>query len=463
MTDRHHWDPQASLRVGRGDASSLVRTADVTSPPGWKKRLVALAERSPVLPSLVASVLGAVLALALVGVQHLLPPGGSGFLAVPLSTARVLLAGLAGTIVTVIAVLFWIRSSAVQLAAFEFPAHLMQRYLGDQEQRNRMAFVVGTFAYLVVTLWFMPADESGMVPQLATAGALLLVLMSIFAVISSVAASSRFMFVSEISARLAESLVEQIRGWARPVGEPVDLDAGPPPAVGQPASVTAKRSGWVRDIDEAALLAGLAPGSVVWMETRIGAFVMEGEALCTVWTPAVHTNATADEIRAAIDVGAARKLEADVDYGIQLLADAVSRSLSPGNDDMTGATEGILQLGVVMRELFVSEPPAQVRVDRERRCLVRAKDFSAEDYTTRALAHFDTEAVARSRAACGATIDVFSRLAGLARERGDERALALIRSQVVQLLNRCRRLKLPRAHVDELVHQARLCGFEDIV
>lgn len=418
---------------------------------------------SPFLRPVAAVVFGVVAAVALVSMHRWIGPGAvPTALRVDAGTARALLGGLAATLITVIAVLFWIRAAAVQLASSQFSARFLQGYLGDRTQQTAMAFVIGTFAYSVTTVWFVNGTGTGGVPHLAVLAGMLLVLASVLVVIAAVADTGRSMHVSEIADRIATRTVERVRARSRAVGEAhrVEHLRWREPPREEMTPVAADDSGWLRWVREDRLLALLPANSVVRLSVRVGAFVMEDDTLCEIWIPpyAEGPEGLDGAVRAMFDIGSSRTSEHDVDYGIRQLTDVAIRALSPGNVDITGAEEAVVRTGVVLRELLVRDLPTTTRADEMGRWLLRPHDLDAEEFITRAFGRLQWH-VAQHPEVAAITLDVLGRLTRVARamERADE--VATLQELADELLGRCHDSDLPIRDMRGLERRARRRGF----
>jgi uncharacterized membrane protein len=112
------------------------------------------------------------------------------------------------------------------------------------------------------------------------------------------------------------------------------------------------------------MLAAVPPGTMVRAETRIGAYIHEGEPLMTLWP------VPAD----------ARTMQQDVDFAIRQLVDIGLRALSSAINDPTTAVEVTLRIGGLLRRPLVVDLPAPVLDGPGGRTLVRPWSLSHEDY-----------------------------------------------------------------------------------
>ncbi len=218
--------------------------------------------------------------------------------------------------------------------------------------------------------------------------ALLLALASVVAIVVYLDRISRQQYVGRIIARVARetlSLIDEL-----PYGGRVGMRLGDPvpspdlAAIGNPLVMPAPEDGWVQQISRRAVIASTPPGSVVRLETRVGAFLVRGTPLVTVWPSPPNPDRVARTIDDAVIVGPARTMQQDIDFGLRQLNDVALRALSPAVNDPTTATEVVLRLGSVMRPLLLAELPAQSTRDPAGRILLTPYDLDHVEYVSHA-------------------------------------------------------------------------------
>ena len=314
-------------------------------------------------------------------------------LRIQVENARSLLATIAGVLVTVVSVLFWVRAAAIQLAAGQFSARVLQGYLGDRFQQAAMAFVAGSFVHVVVVLRALPGDGGDM-PYVATLGAVTLVVVTIFMILTSVVRSSTDLRASTVTDRIAEATIRRIHAQAIPGDDSREIQARSwtePPSE-ETVPIRADRTGWIREIDEEALLASIPPGGVVILQVRVGNFVTPEAELARYWIAGEARNTDNDapdeseptKLRSAFKLGPSRNVEHDVGYGLRVLADIAQRALAPGTNDYGAAGEALVRIGAVLREVLVRQPPVTPRTDHENRWIIRPRELDARGYISEA-------------------------------------------------------------------------------
>jgi uncharacterized membrane protein len=132
-----------------------------------------------VLPTL--SVLAALAAGALLSSVSTGPRSPLAFQGTP-DDARTLLLGIAGTMVTVIALLLGLTVVALQLSSTQFSPRLLRNFLRDRPNQVVLSAFVATFAYSAAGLYTVGVsggNRTAAFPRLAVSGALVLLFVSL--------------------------------------------------------------------------------------------------------------------------------------------------------------------------------------------------------------------------------------------------------------------------------------------
>jgi uncharacterized membrane protein len=334
------------------------------------------------LPS-VLCVLAGLLALAALWIDHLLLADRRATFLLAfqggVDGARGVLEAIASTTITVTGLVFSITIVALQLASSQYSPRVMRGFIGDRVNQMVLGVFIGTFTYSLLVLRSVRSatdDGAAFVPSIAVGIAILLALVSIGFLIYYIHHAARSMQVSVIIDRATADTIQLVRRlFPEPIGEAAPAPPEPQVPTTPAAVVTADRAGYLQAVDAAALFA-LAQGTrlTVRMEPRMGAFVLPGAPLATVWPAEAVDDAVAGKVRGAFITGPERTLQADVELGIRQLSDIAIRALSPGVNDPTTAVNCIDRLGEILVVLGNRTPPAAVRSDgQDRVCFIASE------------------------------------------------------------------------------------------
>lgn len=358
-----------------------------------RQALVAALRETILLRPLGFIVGGAVVAVAMLGLDAefgvVLPPA----LVFEAESARLLYGTLAGATLTVAGITFWVRAASVQLAASQYSPRVVHGFLSDWFQQSMMGLLVGIFTYIVVVYRAIPVGTHatrGDTPELSILVGVALAGGSVLVILVAIRNAVASMQPGALARRITDLTVTRIRESHRARADDAGVEHAAtdvlPTSPGQ--TVRAEGSGWVQRIRIGDLLGALPPGAVVRLEVRVGLFVVRGRPLCTVWQgdrddsiPDWMVDAQAQR---AVRLGRTRVLASDIDYGIQQLVDVAIASLSHGRADSGSVYEAVVHLEIVLRELLERSLPPTVTVDDEGRVVIRVRDFTFDDYVTEA-------------------------------------------------------------------------------
>jgi uncharacterized membrane protein len=256
--------------------------------------------------------------------------------------ARAILSAMLGCVSTVLALIFSVALLVLSMVATQFGPRLLYRFLQDWVTQATIGVFMATFIYLCLVFLVTHEDShSTFIPQVSLITGWLLVIAS-------------FSFLIYYSHRIAASIqnpdmIARIVDDLRPTL--IDSHArGPGQTSGEgPSSeliahqiseghcVKCKHSGYVQEIDHAALVAeAMRSEAVIHLLHRPGQFVLWGEPFACVW-PAHGLGEFEALIQRHVRIGRHRILKQDCEFCIAQIVEIAIRALSPAvNDTFTG-------------------------------------------------------------------------------------------------------------------------------
>jgi uncharacterized membrane protein len=369
-------------RHGQRAADNLRRLVPVRTPLGVWVRATAAAYRFQeslfLLPALiVAAGVGAAELAGALDEAHVRPPLALGMTT---NAATWLLATIAGATITTAGVVISLTVVSLQLASSQLSPRVLRSFIRDRLSQVVIGLLVATFCHSVLTLRRLDAAAHEAAPAVSMTAAVLLTLATVLLIVAHVDHLARRLQVGQVVRVIANEGVHVLEATARAVRAE---RAGPalPARPCTPALVlTAPRDGWVTQASARHLLNAVPAGSTVWLETRAGAYIHQGEALCNVWPIPHNTDAVAARVAAVIRVEDVRTMQQDVDFTVRQLVDIGLRALSPAGNDPTTAVEVVLRLGSLLRRLLSTGLPAEVVVGDRGRYLIRPWQLRHEAY-----------------------------------------------------------------------------------
>lgn len=301
--------------------------------------------------------------------------------------ARSLLGTIASAMISVTGLVFSITLVVLQLASSQFTPRILGGFLQSRTTQATLGVFTASFVYALTVMRAVKSGYEGrdaFVPQIAVtvafvlvAGAVAMFIAFINHVTTSIQLTNVVVGLGDRTTSLArrafpsaESDRSELSWRATPGDRVVDVSTG-------------DRAGHVTTVDHRRLV-DLAEQHDVVVEllVPVGVFLAEGQALATVHRTSttageVDEDGIRDAVRASVWIDRARTLQQDVGFGLRQLVDIAERSLSPGVNDPTSATQVLDNIHRILRELVTRrDPPSVVGKDSAR--LVHRPQLIAE-------------------------------------------------------------------------------------
>ena len=332
---------------------------------------------------------GVVLEVAASAIDQRAAVPGLGAVTMAPDAAVTLLSTVAGATITTAGVVFSLLVVSLQLASGQFSPRVLRTFWRDRVGQVLIGLLLATFAFCVLAL--SQVDTSAeRAPRLTMVFAMALALASILAIVGYLNRITRQQYVGRIMERIQKEATDLIRDlpYGPRLGTRCGVAVNPPDPreLGPPLLVRAHADGWVQQMSFQAVLAAVPPGSVLRMETRVGAYLIRDEPLARIWPKPDEATAVgaARIIGEAVIVGATRTMQQDIDFALRQLNDIGLRALSPAVNDPTTAIEVILRITSIMRPLLTSDLPAQAQRDDEGRILLTPWELDHSEYVRHA-------------------------------------------------------------------------------
>lgn len=378
--------------------------------------------------------------------------GPLGRFGMPPDAAVTLLATIAGATITTAGVVFSLLVVTLQLASGQFSPRVLRTFWRDRFGQILIGLLLATFAFCVLALTQIDTSAAH-APTLTLLLALILAFASIVGIVAYLNRITRQQYVGRIMERIAGetlTLIDQL-----PYGPSVGLAVGvpvtvpDPDALGTSLAVRSGTDGWIQQISRRAIVAAVPPGSTIRLETRVGAYLVRGEPIASIWPSPPDPAKTTAMIRNAVIIGNARTMQQDIDFGLRQLNDIALRALSPAVNDPTTAIEVVLRLSSVMRPLVVAELPAQAVRDGQNRILLTPWDLDHAEYVEHAFGQLRVYGAPHAQL-CMALVRALGMLRDAATDAGRRDAVAALDGQLALTLHGAERAGLLPADLDRL-------------
>ncbi|MGA2182071.1 MAG: DUF2254 domain-containing protein [Bryobacteraceae bacterium] len=286
--------------------------------------------------------------------------------------AQIILAGIAGSIMTVVSIVFAILLMTLTLASMQFSPRIIISFSRDRVTQWTLGIFLGTFLYCTAALPAARSLPHPVAPVATVLGAILLAIACVGWLLFFIHHISQAISVNYIVDRIAsetEAVIDDTMPWPRQPARVAVTDANLDGLAG--TVVPSEASGYIRFID-AARLVSLAKTHHVRMRVhrRVGQFVPAGTPLVVLSKSGSLADEAIAELRGAFDLGPSRTLQQDVEFGVLQIVDIALKAISPAVNDPTTAISCVDQLSRILirfasRELpepLLYDPPGVVRV-----------------------------------------------------------------------------------------------------
>jgi uncharacterized membrane protein len=329
--------------------------------------------------------------------------------------ARVLLATVAASIITVVGIVFSITIVALTLASTQFGPRMLRNFVRDPGTQLCLGTFVASFCYAMVALVSVGGGPHGdFVPHLSITVTLVFTLFDVAVLIYFLNHIASMIQLPVVIANIAAALNAEIAALDRGGSFGVGAARGPTREdllvrlADSGAPIRTPRSGYLQVIRHDTLVKiAVEADAVVQLPYRPGHFVVTGQVIARVWPPEA---AGSVEERLALGhvVGAYRTLPQDISFGFDQLVEIALRALSPAvNDTFTGMT-CVDWIADCLCGLSTAWRPHRIRRDAEGNIRVLAFQPDFERFVERS---FDTI----RQAAVGMPAIMIRQLDGLAK------------------------------------------------
>jgi uncharacterized membrane protein len=279
--------------------------------------------------------------------------------------AQVILAGIAASIMTVVSIVFAILLMTLTLASMQFSPRILVSFVRDRTTQWTLGIFLGTFSYCMAALPAARALPVPFSPVATVAGAMLLALLCVGWLIFFIHHISQAISVNHIVDRIAgetERVIDELMPYPRTRRSLAEAPAACWTASSSPVGCPV--SGYIRFVDTDRLVAvAKAARLQVRVMRRVGHFIPQGVPLLRVNRADRLDAEVQASLLATFDIGPARTLQQDAEFGVIQIVDIGLRAISPAVNDPSTAITCLDQLGRIVIRWISRDPPANAMFD----------------------------------------------------------------------------------------------------
>jgi len=272
--------------------------------------------------------------------------------------AQVILGGIAGSIMTVVSIVFAILLMTLTLASMQFSPRIILSFTRDRVTQWTLGIFLGTFSYCMAALPAARSIPSPFSPVATVLGAMLLALACVCWLLFFIHHIANAISVNQIVDKIAsetEAVIDEM--MPRPRRDSlVKHDALQEDAVD--TTILSEVSGYIRFIDTNRLFT-LAKSHRVSVQVlrRVGHFVPAGVPMLTVSKGERLSRDERAALLGVFDFGPSRTLQQDVEFGVLQIVDIALRAVSPAVNDPSTAINCVDQLSRILIRFASRQPP----------------------------------------------------------------------------------------------------------
>jgi uncharacterized membrane protein len=279
--------------------------------------------------------------------------------------AQIILGAIAGSIMTVVSIVFAILLMTLTLASMQFSPRIIVSFARDRVTQWTLGIFLGTFSYCMAALPTAHSLPHPFAPVGTVMGAMLLALACVAWLLFFIHHISQAISVSHIVDRIAsetEAVIDELMPW------PHRPDALADPHLREVSTwetpIASRQSGYIRYIDTAGLVELAKFHHVkVHLLRRVGQFIPAGAPLLMVYRGDRLPPEAREELLSIVDLGPSRTLQQDVEFGILQIVDIALKAISPAVNDPSTGVGCVDQLSRILIHCVSRAAPAQLLYD----------------------------------------------------------------------------------------------------
>jgi uncharacterized membrane protein len=325
----------------------------------------------PVISTCTAAALAAVIA----GIDRGLTTGGLGrhWLITTNEAGRTILSVVAGSMMTIVGVVFSVTIVTYSIAASQFGSRVLRSRTEDYVTHITFACFLGTSVYSLVALGATGSvAEEESAPHLTVFTAIVLAVASLIVLIYFIRHVATVIQATELIAQISRDLRASIDRMfpedSEPAKEQQDATAPQELQTDHYETICLSRDGYIQTIEVGNILEACRESdAVLELIKRPGDYATPADSFARVYsrTKGKSLEELTRAVRSAVTLGNHRTPVQDVNCSIHELAQVAVRSLSPGINDPYTAMNCIDSLSSGLAVLAGRRSPSAVRHDQE--------------------------------------------------------------------------------------------------
>ncbi len=294
--------------------------------------------------------------------------------------ARSVLSVVAGSVMTVVSIVFSLTITALAQTSSHFGPRVLRNFTSDRGVQLTLGTFIATFVYcLLVLRTVRSVEELRFVPFLSVNIGVALALASLAVLLYFIHHVAEMIQAENLIAGAGAAFQDALpRLFPEQLGRTSPGAAPPPEASWHDARIiTSDGHGYLQRIDDRGLLQLAVDHDLrCKLDRRPGDFVVRGSPLMRVLSPSRATPELAARLRACFALGSHRTPYQDALYSVQQMVEIAAHALSPGINEPFTALTCIDWLGAALGGVADRDLPSPLRNDERGQLRVIARVWS---------------------------------------------------------------------------------------
>lgn len=299
--------------------------------------------------------------------------------------ARSMMGTIAGSLITVISIVFSMTITTLSQTATHFGPRVLRNFTSDRGVQITLGTFIATFVYcLLVMRTVRSAEESEFVPYIAVNLGFLMTLASLAVLIYFIDHVSKLIQAENLIAAVGRDFLEALPVlFPQQIGEAHDPEEDRPPTKIQwerAEKVCPPAAGYLQGVDEELLLRVASEhDAVIRLIRRPGEFVAPDAPVMEFLSPGTSGEVMRKKLDGAFVIGRHRTPHQDGLHPIQQLVEIAAHALSPGINEPFTAITCLDWLGACLRGVATNDEALALRRDGNHRLRVIANPLTFDE------------------------------------------------------------------------------------
>lgn len=268
--------------------------------------------------------------------------------------ARLILSAIAGSLMTVVGVLFSLSVLFVQQLARTYSPRLVHSFIRSTPSQIVLGMYIGSFSYALLLLRRVRGEngqEQAQIPELGLSVGIFLAMICLGLLIYYIQHLSRSFASTDLLKKIRSETIDTLNRIEKDTGEHLSDKMDPTAQKTMPYRyrIVSRKTGYLQ-VFEWSRMARRMKGARFYLElkSKPGEFLNTGSLLMELYSERKLSEKDQKTIADLFEIGEARTFSQDPSYGVRQMVDIALKAISPAVNDPETAVEAVNEIGVVL-------------------------------------------------------------------------------------------------------------------